>query len=138
MQQEAWVLYDFDVIVVGGGAGGATFAYACALAGKSVLLLERGGRYSPASAPHDERAMLFEKRPYDDREVYVNGRPRLLYMGGVLGGGTSIYGGALVRPSEEDFHPGRYYGKRIPRAIWDWPITYGDLESYYTEAERLY
>ena len=59
-------------------------------------------------------------------------------MGGVLGGGTSLYGGALVRPSEQDFQPGRYYGKRIPRAIWDWPISYADLEPYYTEAERLY
>src|SRR5262249_5193553 len=26
----------------------------------------------------------------------------------------------------------------IPREIWDWPISYGDLEPYYTEAERLY
>ena len=34
--------YDCDVIVVGSGAGGATCAYACARAGKSVLLLERG------------------------------------------------------------------------------------------------
>ncbi len=130
--------FDFDVIVVGGGAGGATFAYACARAGKSVLVLERGGRYTPTGHPHDEKAMLIDKRPYDDREVDVNGASRLLYMGGVLGGGTSIYGGALVRPSEEDFRPGKYYGKRIPRAIWDWPISYADLEPHYTEAERLY
>ena len=132
------MLYDFDVIVVGGGAGGATFAYACARAGKSVLVLERGSKYTSTNPSHDEKAMLFDKKPYDDREVDVNGAARLLYMGGVLGGGTSIYGGALVRPSEGDFHPGRYYGKRIPRAIWDWPITYGDLEPHYTEAERLY
>ena len=82
--------------------------------------------------------MLIDKRPYDDREVDVNGTAKRLYMGGVLGGGTSLYGGALVRPSEQDFQPGRYYGKRIPRAIWDWPIAYADLEPYYTEAERLY
>src|SRR5262249_51785108 len=25
-----------------------------------------------------------------------------------------------------------------PRAIWDWPIGYDDLEPHYTEAERLY
>ena len=37
--------YDYDVIVVGGGAGGATFAYACARAGKSVLVLERGDKH---------------------------------------------------------------------------------------------
>jgi len=129
---------DFDVIVVGGGAGGATFAYACARAGKSVLVLERGNRYTATSPSHDEKAMLIDKRPYDDREVDVNGTAKRLYMGGILGGGTSLYGGALLRPSEQDFQPGRYYGKRIPRAIWDWPICYADLEPYYTEAEGLY
>jgi choline dehydrogenase-like flavoprotein len=130
--------YDYDVIVVGGGAGGATFAYACARAGKSVLLLERGSRYTTTSSSHDEQAMLIDKRPYDDREVDVNGTAKRLYMGGILGGGTSLYGGALVRPSDQDFLPGKYYGKRIPRAIWDWPISYADLEPYYTEAEQLY
>ena len=132
------MLYDYDVIVVGGGAGGATFAYACARAGKSVLVLERGNRYINDDHPLDEKAMLIDKRPYDDREVDVNGIARRLYMGGILGGGTSLYGGALIRPSEQDFQPGRHYGKRIPRAIWDWPISYGDLEPYYTEVERLY
>ncbi len=132
------MLFDYDVIVVGGGAGGATFAYACARAGKSVLVLERGKRSTPTSPSHDEKAMLIDKRPYDDREVDVNGSARRLYMGGVLGGGTSLYGGALIRPSEEDFQPGKYYGKRIPRAIWDWPISYEDLEPHYTEAEQLY
>ena len=132
------MLFDYDVIVVGGGAGGATFAYACARSGKSVLVLERGSSGTPTSSSHDEKAMLIDKRPYDDREVDVNGSARRLYMGGVLGGGTSLYGGALVRPSEEDFEPGKYYGKRIPRSIWDWPISYEDLEPHYTEVERLY
>jgi choline dehydrogenase-like flavoprotein len=129
--------FDCDVIVVGGGAGGATFAYACARAGKSVLLLERGRPYVPEGTAHDERAMLIDKKPYDDREVEVNGAPRRLYMGGVLGGGTALYGGALLRPSRDDFHPGKHYGDRIPRAIWDWPIGYDDLEPYYAEAEQL-
>jgi choline dehydrogenase-like flavoprotein len=132
------VQYDFDVIVVGGGAGGATFAYACARAGKSVLVLERGDRHPSDGPPFDEKAVLIDKEPYDDREVDLNGKSRRLYMGGILGGGTSLYGGALIRPSEEDFQPGRYYGKRIPRAIWEWPISYEDLEPHYTEAERLY
>src|SRR5262245_58190834 len=132
------MLYDCDVIVVGGGAGGATFASACARAGKSVLLLERGRKYVADGPAHNERAMLIDKKPYDDREVEVNGTPRRLYMGGILGGGTSLYGAALLRPSKEDFHPGRYYGDRIPRPIWDWPISYQDLEPYYAEAERLY
>jgi choline dehydrogenase-like flavoprotein len=132
------VLYDFDVIVVGGGAGGATFAYACARAGKSVLVLERGDELTAEGQCLDEKAVLIDKGPYDDREIDVNGISKRLYMGGVLGGGTSLYGGALIRPSEQDFQPGRFYGKRIPRAIWDWPISYADLEPYYSEAERLY
>jgi choline dehydrogenase-like flavoprotein len=130
--------YDFDVIVVGSGAGGGTFAYACARAGKSVLLLERGRPFVLNNPAHDEQAMLIDKQPYDDRPVSVNGTARRLYVGGVLGGGTSLYGAALMRPSPDDFYPGRHYGWRIPRAIWDWPVTYPALEPFYTEAEALY
>ena len=38
---------DFDVIVVGGGPSGATAAHEIALAGHSVLLLERAFRIKP-------------------------------------------------------------------------------------------
>jgi choline dehydrogenase-like flavoprotein len=129
---------DFDLIVIGSGAGGGTFAFACALAGKSVLLLERGARFAPRSHTHDERAMLIEKKPYEDRPIVVNGAAARLYLGGVYGGGTALYGAALLRPSRDDFHPGRSYGKTIPREIWDWPISYEDLEPFYAQAEGLY
>ena len=132
------MLYDYDVIVIGSGAGGGTFAYACARAGKNVLLLERGHKAFLEQPVHDEKAMLIDKKPYDDRPVRVNGTARRLYMGGVFGGGTSLYGAALMRPSKEDFHPGKYYGERIQRSIWDWPVTYDQLAPYYTEAESLY
>jgi choline dehydrogenase-like flavoprotein len=130
--------HDFDIIVVGSGAGGGTFAYACAKAGKSVLVLERGKKPTLEKPVHDEQAMLIDKKPYDDRPVRVNGFSRFLYMAGVFGGGTALYGAALMRPSREDFHPGEHYGQRIPRAIWDWPIGYDILEPYYTRAEALY
>ena len=42
---------DCDVVVIGSGAGGATLAEACARAGKSVLLLERGDLSPRQSAP---------------------------------------------------------------------------------------
>ncbi len=38
---------DYDVVVIGGGPAGATAARNLALAGRSVLLLERGGRIKP-------------------------------------------------------------------------------------------
>jgi choline dehydrogenase-like flavoprotein len=129
---------DWDVLVVGSGAGGATLAYACARAGKSVLLLERGRQYRTEEHGHNEQAMLIDKLPYDDRSIEVNGSSRRLYMGGVLGGSTALYGAALLRPSPDDFHPGKHYGDRLPRAIHDWPIDYDDLEPHYSEAEQLY
>ncbi len=116
---------DFDIIVIGSGAGGGTLASACAAAGKRVLLVERGevaaladgDRSSLSRAVHDEHATLIRKQPYDDRSVALNDTSARLYMGGVLGGGTSVYGGALLRPHPADFSPGRYYGKRIPTEI---------------------
>jgi choline dehydrogenase-like flavoprotein len=130
--------YDADVLVVGSGAGGATFAYACARAGKRVLLIERGRKHPPEEQAHNEQAMLIDKVPYDDRPVEVNGSLRRLYIGGVLGGGTTLYGAALLRPSRADFQPGKHYGQRLPRALWDWPVGYASLEPHYSEAERLF
>ena len=128
--------FDFDVIVIGGGAAGGTLAAEVARAGSNVLLLERG-RQADTPQNHDERATLIEKQPYDDRTVHVNDSPSRLYIGTGPGGGTNVYGGALLRPAEDDFHPGRHYGSRLPKHLWDWPISYDDLAPFYNKAERL-
>lgn len=130
--------YDFDVIVIGGGAGGAAFASACAKAGKSVLIVERGPRSAGEPQPRGERQTLVEKLPYDDRAIEVNAAPTRLFMGGMLGGGTAVYGAAMLRPSREDFTPGKYYGTRLERFLWEWPVDYADLEPFYDEAEELF
>lgn len=128
---------DYDVIVIGSGAGGGTLAWSLAAAGRRVLLTERGKRFAETEAPGDERRMLMEMAAFDDRTFRVNERNARLYIGGVLGGGTALYGAALLRPSREDFHPGRYYGDRLVPELWNWPITYDDLEPYYDQAEIL-
>ncbi|MEM9354404.1 MAG: GMC family oxidoreductase [Planctomycetota bacterium] len=134
---------DFDAIVIGSGAGGASFAHACAQAGKSVLVIERGRRTAAVlesypGGPHDERATLLDKRPYDDRIVYVNEAPARLYMGGVVGGSTSVYGALMLRPAPCDFEPGAQYGDRLDRALWQWPFSYDDLRPHYDRAEQLF
>jgi choline dehydrogenase-like flavoprotein len=129
---------DFQVIVIGSGAGGASFAHGCASAGRHVLLIERGQSSETRMLPLDEQSTLIDKAPYDDRCIHVNDTPLRLFMGGVLGGSTAVFGGALLRPSSDDFHPGRQYGQRLDRDLWDWPIGYEDLEPFYEQAEELF
>jgi choline dehydrogenase-like flavoprotein len=129
---------DFDVIVIGSGAGGAAFAHQLSAAGKRVLVVERGTRPDTNRTAAAERETLIEKQPYDDRLIEVNDSALRLYMGGVLGGGTSLYGAALLRPADDDFHPGKYYAARLPRELWDWPIGYEELRPFYDQAEEMF
>lgn len=130
-------LGSFDVIVIGSGAGGSLMARQCLHAGKRVLLIERGRiRHSPI--PRDENSTLFERLPYEDRSVRVNGSDQRMYIGGNAGGSTAVYGAALLRPSLDDFQPGRHYGDRLERSRWEWPIGYSDLEPHYSVAESLF
>lgn len=48
-----------------------------------------------------------------------------------VGGNTKFYGAALVRLRKEDFGTLRHHGGVSPA----WPLSYDDLEPYYTEAE---
>ena len=49
-------------------------------------------------------------------------------------GNTKFYGAALFRLRPEDFGELRHHGGISPA----WPISYDDLEPYYTQAEHLY
>lgn len=127
--------YDFDAIIIGSGAGGSTTAYALTQAGKKVLLVERGDRYSYTNLQQRRQNRM---KAFDDRTIEVNGRQSRLYISGTFGGSISLYGAALLRPSRLDFHPGKHYSPWLPRHLWDWPITYDDLAPYYDRAERLF
>ena len=85
-------------------------------------------------------AMLIDKQPYDDRPIDVNGDTAArLYMGGVLGGSTSLYGAALMRPSDDDFHPGRHYGRSFGQSRYTiGPSGMMTWRPYYDRAEQLY
>jgi len=51
-----------------------------------------------------------------------------------VGGNTKFYGAALFRLRKEDFREIKHHGGISPA----WPISYEDLEPYYTRAEQLY
>ncbi len=50
------------------------------------------------------------------------------------GGATKLYGAALYRMRAEDFGELRHHGGISPA----WPISYEEMEPYYTQAEQLY
>ncbi len=125
----------YDVIIIGTGAGGGTLAHRLAPSGKRILLLERGG-YLPREPENWDSREVFRKERYLSDEFWydkdgVAYKPHQQYY---VGGNTKFYGAILFRLRERDFEEVEHYGGISPA----WPISYADLEPYYTEAEKLY
>jgi choline dehydrogenase-like flavoprotein len=125
----------FDVIIIGTGAGGGTLAYKLAPSGKRILLLERGG-YVPREADNWDTKAVVLKGKYHIKDAWQDREGRQFHPGThyYVGGNTKFYGAALVRLREQDFGAIRHHGGVSP----EWPISYDDLEPYYTQAEHLY
>jgi choline dehydrogenase-like flavoprotein len=125
----------YDVIIIGTGAGGGTLAHRLAPTGKRVLLLERGG-YLPREPENWDSHEVFNKDRYVTEESWYDkdGQPFKPHAQYYVGGNTKVYGAILFRLRERDFGRVQHYGGVSPA----WPISYADLEPYYTEAERLY
>jgi choline dehydrogenase-like flavoprotein len=125
----------YDVIVIGSGAGGGTLAHRLAPSGKRILILERGDFVPREKDNWDSHAVNVAAK-YHTREVWQdrNGRPLHPHTNYYVGGNTKFYGAALFRLREQDLGELRHHGGLSPA----WPISYADLEPYYTEAEWLY
>jgi choline dehydrogenase-like flavoprotein len=125
----------YDVIIIGTGAGGGTLAHRLAPSGKRILLLERGG-YLPREPENWDSKEVFGKDRYVAGESWYDkdGQPFKPHAQYYVGGNTKVYGAILFRLRERDFGRVQHYGGTSP----EWPISYADLEPYYTEAEQLY
>jgi choline dehydrogenase-like flavoprotein len=126
----------YDVIVIGTGAGGGTLARHLAPSGKRVLLLERGD-WLPREPSNWSTADVFVDGRYisEDSWFDVKGKsffqPQVHYF---VGGATKLYGAALYRMRAEDFGELHHHDGLSPA----WPISYQDMEPYYTAAEQFY
>ena len=153
----------FDVVVVGAGAGGAAVAYGLCLRGLTVLLLDAGPRFDPATdypltgADWDARA--FPQKPGSTGTVTFAPGQKLtgdepLLRSGSRGLGPAVtdgrrwmeayhhvrgIGGSTLHFTGEShrLHPAAMQMKSRFGVAADWPIDYAGLEPYYLRAEEL-
>ncbi len=125
----------YDAIIIGTGAGGGTLALHLAQAGKNILILERGPFMPQEKLNWDTSAVFLDNR-YHTKETWQDKdgkdlHPQQSYF---VGGQTKVYGAAMFRMRAEDFGVIHHKGGISPA----WPISYSDLEPYYTRAEELF
>lgn len=123
---------DYDVIIVGSGAGGSAAAYRLTLQGLRVLLIERGP-VLPADGSTLDVTKVIRQARFKDHEEWLDrtGRKFRPSEYANLGGKTKWYGAALLRQSPDEF--GADPAHQCPA----WPISYDDIRPYYDAAEDL-
>src|SRR5215469_9825034 len=126
---------NYDVIIIGTGAGGGTLAHALADSGKKILLLERGD-YLPRELDNWDPKSVFVDGKYISADTWFDRdgkqfQPQVHYF---AGGATKMYGAALYRLRPQDFGELTHVDGISPA----WPLSYDDFEPWYSKAEQLY
>ena len=134
-----------DFVVVGVGAAGGVVVKELATAGFNVVGLEHGPWRREKDFNHDEIAVAergelvndhkkqpntFRKTPAESAKL----RPAIGYCQ-TVGGGSVHFTANYWRFHPEDFHERSTWGAVSGADLRDWPISYDDLEPYYTKAE---
>lgn len=105
-------------------------------AGLRVLMLERGNwvQRGPHNWAPDGSLMLTpffsHEAPY---QVNSDGKTEMMGYCACVGGPSVFYGAVSMRLRERDFRPA---ANMVGDSGARWPITYPDLEGYYTRAEE--
>ena len=142
----------YDVCVVGSGAGAGPIIYELSHAGLKVCVLEKGDIYNEKDFSKDEIVVRRDiytpnlKEEYHTIEEFVDGSWEKFptyetgwsfWNGSILGGSSNFMSGYFHRLKSNDFKLASTYEVPQDSNIVDWPISYEDLELYYTKVEKV-
>jgi choline dehydrogenase-like flavoprotein len=137
-----------DFVIVGSGAAGGVLARELAQAGLDTVVLEQGPYHRASDFSHDEWRVMFNQQltgsPANDPQTFrhredetaqsYTGLPPALYARGV--GGSSVhFSGNYWRMRPIDFIEHGLIGDIPGARLADWPISYEELEPWYSRAE---
>ena len=143
----------YDVVIVGSGAGGGMAAYTLSKAGFKICIIEAGYLYDPQKNitqlknPWDSprRGASTVMRPFGDFDACyggwsLDGEPYtkeegtdwLWWRARMLGGRTNHWGRISLRFGPKDFKR-----KSIDGLGDDWPIGYEDVKPYYDKLDKM-
>lgn len=137
-----------DFVVVGSGAAGGVIARELATAGFSVVVLEQGPRLSPSDFEHDDLKYTYlhgiTNDPISSPQTFRTdpgaagvqrpGANPLVYAR-IVGGSSTHFTANYWRFREIDFNERTVLGSIAGTAFADWPLSYAELEPYYTRVE---
>ncbi len=134
-----------DFVVIGSGAAGGVMAKELSTAGFDVVVLEQGPYVTPDKFMHDEignatkRGLGFtadgDPQSFRITENEKAEERRNLYYLRVVGGTSIHFTANYWRFHEVDFIERSLLGPIAGTGFADWPITYEELEPYYTKVD---
>jgi len=139
-----------DFVIIGSGAAGGVLAKELSSKGFNVVVLEQGHYRTAADFKHDELKIMFQNEllnhpgwndpqtfrrfETETAEMMQNDPPPAFYARGV--GGSSVHFTANYwRFHQSDFMERSLLGPMKGTGFADWPISYEELEPYYTKVE---
>lgn len=140
---------EVDFVIVGSGAAGGVLAKELSVAGFDVVVLEQGKWRSEEDFTHDEFDVLFNQglaggedqansqtfRHTDKEEATTRQGIQPAWYARTVGGSSVHFSGNYWRFHPVDFKERSLLGPISGTSFADWPITYEELEPYYTRVD---
>ena len=136
---------EVDFVIVGAGAAGGVVARELSVAGFRVVVLEQGPYLREGDFHHDELGVTMLAALTNDFHVSPNTLRKnanetakvaeAVKYGRLVGGGSVHDTGNSWRLHEIDFIERSRTGAVAGADRDDWPLTYSELEPYYTRVE---